>query len=638
MQNNMPITKEQAQAELNRRRSKASISTESDDLRKRAQSELDRRRSIFSIPEMPPDADVTTFPELIGKAKAFGNEIVSESPALAGATGGAAVGFSAGGPIGGIVGAMGGGIIGKLSQEGVEQGMLRTGLAEEGDILTQTEPLRRKDFDEVLLESGMTGIQLGAGEALGQGLIAPFAKAGRGFSKNVTPEGRETLEFFKGTGITPNPAKVTDSRLLDLASNAGEASIFGGEKFLQGQIKAVDFIDDTIERLVGKSSQSKQTLGELFEDAIQNPVTGSHKAFSGAAKTLFNRIDQAVGQRFVDTAGIRVQSSKLIDELSGLGVEPSLISKLQGAGETSIGGAGLQQTGLRFSEAQALRSDLLAVIRKSKDTISDKAVGRVKSIVGKLESEMESTARSAGGNVLDQWRKANRFWKEGIDTFNSKVIKDIVRKDPDAAVSSLFTAAKDKPVTVRRIKRALKDKQLIRDLEDSTLKEIMFRSRNELGDIVPSKLLNQLKAFGGRDGAALKAMFPRGQDKQLAKLARIKGVILKGQPDATGRFAVQIGQVTAGASLLSGKFKKTALTILMVPDMIARLFRSPGAVKFITEGAKARPGTKAAVTFTTRLSALLSKEGIEHEIINPGTDISPTRENARILQQQQGVR
>jgi len=625
----MPHTREQAQAELKRRRRETGISKFTPE---QARTEMDRRRAR-SIPEVPAGADVTTGPELLDIAKGAGREIVSEIPAIGGATGGALLG-APGGPITMALGALAGGTLGKLTQEGVEQGLLRTGIAEKGERLTGAEGVRRKSPQEILEESQKTGLALGAGELTGQALIAPFTKLGRGFSRNVTPEGKEALKFFEGTGITPNPAKVTDSRILDLASNAGEASIFGGEKFLQGQIKAVDFIDDTINRLVGSMSKSKEGLGNLFSDAISE----SSIAFREAAGTLFGQLDQAVGTRFVNTAGIRGQSRKLIDELTGLGVEPSLIKKLQSSGSTSIGPVGLQQTGLRFSEAQALRSDLLAITRKSKDVISDKAVGRVNRIIKVLENEMESTAKAAGGNVLNQWRKANQFWKEGRNTFDAKIIRDIVNKDPDAAVSSLFNAVKDKPVTIRRIKRALKDKTLIREFENSTLKQILFKSTDEIGDIVPAKLLNQLKAFGGSDGQALRAMFPRGEDKVLAKLARIKGVVLKGQPDATGRFAVQIGQVTAGVGLIAGQFKKAALAILIVPDLIARAFRNPKIVRFITEGAKARPGTKAAVTFTTRLSALMSKEGIDHEVIQPGTDISPTRENLEILKQQQGAR
>ena len=572
---------------------------------------------------------IPAFGELLQLAKPIANELLAESPILAGAGGGAAIGGAAGGPPGAVAGAIGGGTVGALSKEAVEQMFLKLGIIEEGDKLISDIPIQKRTLGESAQEAGISGITMAVGEGAGQALIAPFTKLGRGFSRNVTAEGRETLKFFEGSGITPNPAKATDSRVLDLASNAGEASIFGGEKFLQGQIRAVDFIDDTINKLAGSPSVSKEGLGNLFADA----VTESSISFRGAASTLFNKLDQTVGTRFVNTAGIRKQADDVIEELTGLSVEPSLIKKLQSAGRTSVGALGLQQTGLRFAEAQKLRSDLLAVTRKSGNVISDKATGRINRIVKVLEKEMEATAKLAGPNVLRQWRRANKFWKEGINTFNAKIIKDIISKDPDAAVSALFTATKDRAVMIRRVKRALKDKKLIRSFESATLKEFLFRSKGD-----SAKLINQIKTFGGVDGQALKAMFPRGEDKVLAKLARVKGVILKGQPDATGRFAVQIGQVTAIGALAAGQFEKTALSILIVPDMIARAFRWPPFVRFITEGAKARPGTKAAITFITRMSALLAKGNINHQVIEGGTDISPTIKNAEILKQQQNLK
>jgi len=619
------LTDEELDAAIKKERS---ISTLSDaQLDAEIAREQERTRPIPEVPE----GGFSSFPDLINKLKSFGTEVLAESPTIAGATGGAMLGGAAGGPIGAIAGAVGGGVTGALSKEAVEQALLRLGILEEGDKLISDIPVKKKPFDESLLDAGAQGVATGLGEGVGQAIIAPAVKVGRGFSRSVTPEGKETLEFFKGTGIVPNPAKVTDSRGLDIASNAGEASIFGGEEFLKGRIAAIDFINNTINKLISLQSKSREALGDLFADA----VTESSIAFRESAGILFNKLDVAVGTNFVNTAGIRIQATKLIDELTGLNVEPSLIRRLQEAGETQVGPGALLRRGLRFSEAQKLRSDLLAITRRSENVISDKAVGRIKLINKILEREMEATAKSVGSGTLEQWRRVNKFWKEGIDTYNTKIIRDIIKKDPDAAVSSLFTAAKDRAVMIRRIKRALKDKDLIRDLESSTLKTIIFKATDEFGEVVPAKLLNQLKAFGGADGQALKAMFPRGEDKVLAKLARIKGVVLKSQPDATGRFAVQIGQITALGVLATGQFPKTSATILIGPFLIALAFRSPRIVRFITEGAKARPGTKAAVTFVTRLSGLLAEEGINHQFREGGTDISPTKENAEILKQQQ---
>jgi len=553
-------------------------------------------------------------------AKGIGNELLAESPVLAGATGGAILGGSAGGPPGAIAGALGGGTLGAVSKEAVEQIGLRTGLLDEGQKLISEEPLKKKSFEQSALDAGMKGIELGVGEGVGQAIIRPFSKLSTGFSKSVTPEGRETLDFFKGTGVTPNPAKVTDARILDIASNAGEASIVGGERFLQGQARAKEYIDGVIANMMDSVGQSKETLGQLFSDA----VSSSMNSFRGTSKVLFDKVSNSIGDSFVNTSSIRKQVGQLRNELSGIQSDPVLLKRLGEAGDTSVGGAGLQQTGMRFSEAQALRSDLLAVIRGSKDNIPDKTIGRIKQLTSNLEREMEAVAKGSGDNALSQWRRANKFWKEGNSTFNDKVIKNIMQKDPDAAVSALFNAGKDKPVMIKRIKRALGDRALINDFENSTIKTLIFKSTNELGEVVPQKLLNNLKAFGGTDGAALKAMFPKGQDKVLQRLGRIKEVVIKAQPDATGRFAVQIGQIAALTGLATGNFEETSTFILLAPFAISRAFTNPRIVKFLTDGAKSRPALKQGATFTTRLASLLGAEGVPFEIQAPDLQSAQT--------------
>lgn len=561
-----------------------------------------------------PDSGYTTWPQLKDKAIAFGDELAAESPVLAGA-GLAAYAASPGGPMAMIPAAVVGGTTAALAKEGVEQGLLRSGVIDEGEKLISDYPVGKKDVGQMFLDAGMTGLEMGAGELTGQALIGPFSKMARGSSRSVTPEGRETLEFFKShpeSGIVPNPAKVTDSRALDIASNAGEASIFGGEEFMRGQIDAVHFMDNAITKMVDKTLPDKQLLGDMFADAIGENLV----AFKATAKNLFDGIDNLVGENFVNTKPLSVRANRLLDELSGLKVEPGLLKKLEDVGRESVGATGDIIKGMRFSEAQGLRSDLLSIIRSSSDTIPNKTIGRAKILAGLLEDQMSAVAEKAG--ATNQWRKANKFWKDGKKVYEDTVIKKILEKDPDYAVNALFNATKDRAVMVKRIKSALGNKERIHQFQDNAMGKIIFNATDPAtGEIKPKSILTALKQFGGADGKALKAMWPHGEDKMLSKLARIKNVIIKHQPDSTGRFAVQIGQITALGALASGHFKGTAATILIAPYMIAKAFRNPHIVRLITEGAKSRPGLKQSVSFTTRLAAMLSNEGIPYEWQDP---------------------
>jgi hypothetical protein len=555
-------------------------------------------------------------------AKSVGNELLAESPVIAGATGGAIIGGGAGGPPGAIAGALLGGTVGAVSKEAVEQGLLATGLLEPGDKLISEQPLEKKSFEPGALDAGMKGVSAGVGEGVGQAVVQPFVKAKSALSaslgKSVTPSGRETIELFKNTDIVPNPAKISDQRVLDILSNVGEAGIFGGDAFLKEEIKAVGLVDNFIDSVISSPNVSREALGALMAEGISGRK-GSRVAFNRASELLFNRIRDKVGDAFIDTSQIRSKATSLLDDLRAKGVEPSAIKDIEVLGVTSVGPVGLQQTGLRFSEVQKARTALMEISRRNPEAIGDSTIGSAKFLVEKLTGKLR--AASKAGGALDDFERANKFWVRGIDTFNDSVIRNIMRKDPDAAVISLFNAGKDKPVMIRRVRSALKNKELIREFENSTLKTIIFRSTNELGDVVPSKLLNELKRFGGKDGTALKAMFPRGEDKALAKYARIKGALLKGQPDATGRLAVQFGQVRAvqalaGGALLAGDFERAGMFILVAPAVVSRVFRSPSFLRFISGEAKKSASAINPVTFATRMSAILTQEGIEHELVD----------------------
>ena len=585
---------------------------------------LDSGEVPTSIPEVP-EGGFSTFEQLIEQAKSFGTELLAESPIIAGATGGAVIGGGAGGPPGAIAGAIGGGTVGALSKEAVEQMFLRLGVIEEGDKLISDIPIQKRTIGESAQEAGIAGITMGIGEATGQVLLAPLAKLARGASRSVTPEGREALEFFKAhpdANVVPNPAKVTDSRILDIASNAGEASIFSGNKFLQGQIKATEFIDDTINQLVNKSSLSKEALGDLLEFSINKRVD----ALRSAANTLFGRIDDIAGEQFVNAApfinSVRSFKGEVKRTIKSKPLA-SILDDLEITGRTFIDKSGNQVTGMTFSEAQRLRSALLQIERQGADALPDRTIGIIKNLEGKLEAQMGIAANKAGPDVLKQFRKANEFWKQGKRTFNDRIIKGVLTKDPDVAIDQILSATKDRAVLIRRIKSAIGDKEVISQVEDAALKRIIFKATNpQTGELTSKSILNQLKTFGGADGKALKAMFPKGQDKVLARLARIKGVVMTAQPDATGRLAVQIGQLAAIGGLATGTFPVSSAFLLIFPEAIARAFRSPRIVKFITEGAKARPGLKGGVTFISRLAALLSKEKIPFELQQPEKGVS----------------
>ena len=586
-----------------------------------------------------PEGQYTTWDEMKGGAKKFGNELLAESPIIAAATGGAIMGGSVGGPAAPVtatLGAIAGGTLGALSKETVEQLMLKFGLIKEGDKLVSDTPVKKKSYQEALEDSQKTGLEMGVGEGAGQAIIRPFTKMARGASKSVLPEQKKAYDFWEGASdpkgrVMPSPAQFTESRGLDIAHNVGKTSYVGGSRFIKMDKRATQYIDDKIKSLYSQPGHSKEQLGKLLDDAIESyekvqrgasgklRPKGSHQAFNEATDTLYTRLDELAGKQFVDMAPVASRVRLLVDEVSEAVTDPTLLKRLQDVGRRTVGPDGNLRQGMRFSEAQSLRSDILDIARKGdKGGISDKATGRAKKLAAEVHELMGATAKRAG--VEDQWLKANKFYEQGVDTFNDELIRKIVKLDPDQAVEKILDAGTNRPVTIRRIKRAIRGKKLIKELENKTLEKIIFKATDvETGFIKPKAILTELKKFGGTDGRALKMMFPSGKDKVLKRLADIKDISFRPMPDKTGIIHVQLAQPAAVGALATGGIidpivGPTAGAILLLPEGIAKLMTSPKIVDFLIKGAKARPGLKQSVTFMTRLAALLQREKIPFEI------------------------
>ena len=661
---------------------------------------------VAEVPVSQQGTPITSTKEFLSDTKQFGESLKNESLPIGGAI------------VGGILGGPGGAALGAAGGEGFKQVLQNFGFFG-GDA--------PKTSGEAAERIGTEALIGGTGEGLARIAVGTGAKAGRGFSKSVTPEGKEALRFFKGSDITLNPAKVTDSRVLDVASNAGEASFISGDKFLKGQLRAAEFVDDAVDDLVTSMRTSDRVLaGDLVQDAI----SGNQLAFKTKSIQLYKNLDEIIDEKIVrisrqqgfkaksspsrvgsgrnqvgvetrinpDTGNIepvtRLTSETRINPVTGnvenvaqpipskgvsggggsrtagletrINPETGLIENIPNIVEKNIvtrgrvdlrglkkeanrllqeaeAGAGTasQKSLLKevarkndfvtFSDAHTLRSTLLTRGRVGSDPLANQTVGIAKKLSGDIDSLMSKSAEKIPG-AKEAWRQANSFWKKGKEVFNDKLIKKMVEEDASQVSKKIFTSAKDNPAFIRRVRKAIgNDTETWRALQGEVMDKIVKDSLDiagvgttDVSNIVSSKLLKSIKAFGGQDEVALRAMFPARQDRVLAKLARIKGLILKGQPDSTGRFAVQIGQIAALASVASGKFSRRAASILLGPEAISRAFQKPSIARFITEGLKINPktaaGLKQLTLFTTRLAVLLNKEGIAHEVIDPLQD------------------
>ena len=84
--------------------------------------------------------------------------------------------------------------------------------------------------------------------------------------------------------------------------------------------------------------------------------------------------------------------------------------------------------------------------------------------------------------------------------------------------------------------------------------------------------------------------------------------------EEAGKREIAVDAETAGAALTFSGFPKTGMTILMAPAVAGRLFTNPIAVRWLTRGVQAGPGTEGffrAMSQVVALSAPTKRAGTE---------------------------
>lgn len=428
----------------------------------------------------------------------------------------------------------------------------------------------------------------------------------RKFIKSVTPEGKEAIETLGPLGGLVAPAQATENRALDILENVAEGSIFGGGKITvskkKTQAMAEQLVTDFAQSF--KVGASKAQLGDI----VKLTTTGSNEAFDKAAGGLFKKVDNLVGGAPINTINLQ----KLVLEMqsrekAGLGTATSILNKVSGKGNV-----------MSFADAQALRSDLLAVGRTTTEIIPGKSAGIAKRLASELDTAMEQGARKLSPEGLEVWREADVFWKEGKELFNSQIMKKIASSDPDVIVDAILEIKN--PVGIKRIRTLINNEKVWGDIQGQYVQGIVEKATDIDSFVNGKKILQQMKVFGDEN---LKTFFPGGEHERLRKLARVLRTVERGQPTGIGGVAIQLVQPGAAISLATGTKTKTALAILLGPLGIARAFSNKKVVDFILKGSKGVRTVAGTARFLTKLGAILTKEGIENDLTsNVEPDVS----------------
>ena len=626
----MPITAEQARAELRRRQAVAELKRrgiDADIPQKTTVGDAGGPGGIVSEPVDPAEQAEFERQELLQARIAAGEvepvpptyweKFRSELPQMAGGTAGGITGAKIGarfGPLGALAGGVIGAGVGGMGGKGYQQ-LYRMG---KGEPMT---------IGDIYTEQAIAGIEEAASELAGRGIAKVGGKLLAPVRKRLLPGASGLSKQLLKRGAHLTPAQMTESRIIDTVEGMAEKSFFGGGKLQRlktlTQPKAfTKYVDDIVEQISrgAKTNLSPEDVGDLLLDTIE----GKRVAFKATAKAAYGRVDKL-------SKGVRVSLVSL-KTFAKKTMRTATIRK--GIGSTQAGDTLLKKVLelddlVTFKQAQSLRSALLDE-RSAMAITRDKAIGLSKQFIRLTDDAMESGGKSllpiqAGkaNEAVNAWRIANKFYREGQEKFNKKIIKSLTKtlaENPEVAVRKIF-----RPQASRQIKviKDLVDKGTWQQLKTANLEYIIRESADADGVVLGKTFLSKLNKLGDD---TVKMIY---NPQELASIRSIgkMGEILQKPTGGSGGMVIQLMQAGAAMNLLTGgipQLTRESAAVLIAPPVLSRMIANPTFSKWLGSGFRMPSSSPAAAALVARI--LKAKVKIEREMKAEKQDVKGTQQ------------
>ncbi len=453
---------------------------------------LDLSAGLEETPPTPPGTSIRG----VGKLEHYGNLAAEALPDVGGAMG-ALVGGTLGEGIfpfgGGLGGALAGSQIGGSLGRGAE-GSLKRVVARMAGVPPPPEPSTLGGVLDVAGAGAKQQYQTLAAEGVGRGvkggMEALFPKAnipaGRVAGEKVTGKAVGKLAEERGVISGPEAAKKTALQRLS------DYSIFGNRIAAQAKQQGTEAASRYADELASKIAPSTdpRTSGLQIRTALEQARTNFRQLGKQYWEQELPRhgatitVDMTPLVKDAESASAEIPETLLASRTAG-SREVGATSKSVGSGDLTIadlppaiqqalqaagqGGAALpQESGatqlvknMRALKPQMTANDALQVKKylnrfmpegPSGSFASTETEGLAKRFEGKLYDAIDQAAQQQGGPFADTWKQARNFWGKGHDTFDSKLVTNILDKDPEGYVKMIH----DGDVTdINQVKKAL---------------------------------------------------------------------------------------------------------------------------------------------------------------------------------------
>lgn len=339
----------------------------------------------------------------------------------------------------------------------------------EGTVIQDKNKTYKKDYKTFGVKTGSADLPTGVDSyrAAGDDTVL-------GQNEEYVPVTQMINDLIEASGGQLTAAQVTNGAIINTIEGLAGAS-FGGGKFATTQgltdQAITKYVDDYLVHFNNTFKglpENSVDIGTYFKMAVETGKT-QHSAIG---KEMFSYLDTLYKDNFekqviekIIPSGILDSSGKMINTVERQTVkniiQPVSLKKLKkyaknrlAIGESTQGiptgkfSKGILEKILKsddriaFRDAQELRSFFLSESRSLDTKIGE---AKAKAIMGDLErliaTSLDEGALATGNKTfINEYKKANAFWKEGAQGVKNKQIAQLIQKNPEEIGRTLFTS------------------------------------------------------------------------------------------------------------------------------------------------------------------------------------------------------
>jgi len=491
---------------------------------------------------------------------------------------------------------------------------------------------------EIAKASGMAGLRQAGAQAAGEAVIGTAGRIIAPLRKEATSEARFAQEYLKPYGAVLTGAQRTEGKgfinWLEGVARGGMTSKTTMETADEATDRALRKAQGDLSKLYYedlKSNLPDYRSGQI----LLNTLRGGDTAHKDMAIKMAGALDESIAAK-VEALGPVAQGVN-IQKLTELGPNMDKVLK-----HIAVSNRRKEYGGLvSFKEAQEIRAGLLSIGRGAEpiETLAKLDRQSINMAVTEMNSQMKVTAERLGGDIFQQWKAFNSFYRQGKRAFDDELVTRILTDDKIARERIGDELFKSGNITeVLGLKRALfaakkYDPSLKVDEAWGGVQRGYFEaflSKNSKNGILDAasmeKFLNDpLQRRTYNVAFTLEQRNRIGEFIRAAKVAQFRHT-------EEGRVVIQLVQggvlVSAGTALVgmaTGSEKTRdvglggAITFLAGPKAIAYLLTSKSGARYLTNALRMPKGSPLAAGLAVKIAAEAANAGYGEDLrFEPG--------------------